>query len=203
MSARSDSQKTLVLLAVGLLCLAGALAVGIGEWTARSRVEPVAWDLVLTGRDGQELTLSYDEVLALPAIETTGGFFSSVGTLYGPYDLKGVRLATLLDLVGGMGPSDVLMVGAQDGYSSVFDYEQVYGEIDAFEPGSFRLVPQTEIEFVLIYEQDGSPLSHQDGRPLRLAIISRDGLLTEGHWWVKWVDRLQVRSLTPTATGER
>jgi DMSO/TMAO reductase YedYZ molybdopterin-dependent catalytic subunit len=188
---------------VGLLLLAGALAVSLGEWTARSRVEPVEWDLVLTGRDGQELTLSYDEVLALPGIETTGGFFSSVGTVYGPYALKGVRLETLLDLVGGMDPSDILMVGAQDGYSSVFDNGQVRGEIDAFEPGTLRLVPQGEIEFVLIYEQDGSPLSHQDGRPLRLAIISRDGLLTEGHWWVKWVNRLQVRSLTPAAGAER
>jgi len=185
------------------LLLAGALALGVREWNAPSRAERVDWELVLVGDDGQQMTLSYDQVRALPAFETTGGFFSSVGVVYGPYSLKGVRLETLLELMGGMGPLDVLMVGAQDGYSSVFDYGQIQGEIDTFQPESLRFVPQGEIEFVLVYEQDGRPLLHQDGKPLRLAVTNPNGLLTEGHWWVKWVNWLQIRSLTPAAGVER
>jgi DMSO/TMAO reductase YedYZ molybdopterin-dependent catalytic subunit len=136
-------------------------------------------------------------------VETRGGFFSSVGAIYGPYPLKGIRLDTLLELVGGMNPSDILLVAAEDGYSSVFDYGQLNGEIDTFEAGTLRLVPQGAVEFMLIYEQQGQPLPHEEGKPLRLAITNPDGLLTEGHWWVKWVKRLEVRSLEqPTSSLE-
>ena len=196
------TRSTLLMMAAGLLLVAGALFVGLQQWAQRDQAEPVEWDLTLIGRDGQQVILPYDEVLSLPGVETSGGFFSSVGTVYGPYTVRGIRLDTLLDLVGGMTPSDVLLVAAKDGYSSVFDYGQLHGEIDTFEPDTLRLVPQGDVEFLVIFEQDGEPLSETDGKPLRLAVTNPDGLLTEGHWWVKWVNRLEIRTLTPgTSTG--
>jgi DMSO/TMAO reductase YedYZ molybdopterin-dependent catalytic subunit len=196
------TRKTLLILAVGLLLLAGGLLVGLRQLGQRNHAEPVEWELTLIGRDGQQVILSYDEVLELPGLETTGGFFSSVGTIYGPYTVRGVRLDTLLDLVGGMTPSDVLFVAAKDGYSCVFDYSQLHGEIDTFEPDTLRLVPEGDVEFLLIFEQQGEPLPDDSGKPLRLAVTSPDGLLTEGHWWVKWVQRLEIRTLSSeTGTG--
>lgn len=168
-----------------------------------SRAEPVDWDLTLVGSDGQQVNLSYKELLSLPSLKTKAGFFSSVGVVYGPYSVKGVRLETLTDLVGGIGSSDVLLVAAKDGYSAVFDYGQIKGEIDTFEPENLRLVPHQGVEFLLIYEQQGQPLSENDGKPLRLAITHPDGLLTEGHWWVKWVNRLEVRTLKPFISAAR
>ncbi len=192
----------MLILAAGLLLLAGALFVGLQQQSEQDPAEPVEWDLTLIGREGQQVILSYDEVLALPNVETSGGFFSSVGTVYGPYTVKGIRLETLLDLVGGMTASDVLLVAAQDGYSSVFDYGQLNGEIDTFEPDPLRLVPQGDIEFLLIFEQQGQPLAENDGKPLRLAVTNPDGLLTEGHWWVKWVNHLEIRALPPSPSTE-
>ncbi len=171
---------------------------GVREWRGHNQGESVEWDLTLVGSNGQQLVLSYDELQSLPAVRTSGGFFSSVGTVHGPYTVKGIRLETLLDQVGGMSPSDVLLVAARDGYSAVFDYEQLSGEIDTFEPDTLRFVPDGEIEFLLIYRQEGRPLSDSDGRPLRLAVTNPDGLLTEGHWWVKWVTRLEIRALPPS-----
>jgi DMSO/TMAO reductase YedYZ molybdopterin-dependent catalytic subunit len=191
--------NTLFILAAGLLLLVIALLLGLQQLSGNQE-EPVDWDLTLFGRDGEQVILSFDELRALPAVETTGGFFSSVGAVYGPYLVKGIRLETLLELVGGLSSSDVLLVAAEDGYSSVFDYGQLSGEIDAFEANTLRLVPQAAVEFMLIYEQQGQPLSHEDGKPLRLAVTNPDGLLTEGHWWVKWVNRLEIRSLNQ-ATG--
>jgi DMSO/TMAO reductase YedYZ molybdopterin-dependent catalytic subunit len=193
-----------LILATGLLLLGGALFVGLQQWAARDQAEPVDWDLTLVGRDGQQTTLSYDELLSLPTVETSGGFFSSVGVVYGPYTVRGVRLETLLDLVGGITPSDVLLVAAKDGYSSVFDYRQINGEIDTFEPDTLRLVPPGDagVAFLLIFEQQGEPLSDDDGKPLRLAVTSPDGLLTEGHWWVRWVNRLEIRALPPRPSTE-
>jgi DMSO/TMAO reductase YedYZ molybdopterin-dependent catalytic subunit len=43
-----------------------------------------------------------------------------------------------------------------------------------------------------MYEQDGKPLSEDDGKPLRLAVAGDDRLLTEGFRWVRWVDRIEV-----------
>jgi hypothetical protein len=197
------SKNTLSILVAGLLFLAGAVIVGLQQWAARDQAADGEWELVLVGRDGQHVVLSYDEVLSLPNVETSGGFFSSVGVVYGPYAVKGIRLETLFDLVGGMTASDVLLVAAKDGYSSVFDYGQLNGEIDTFEADTLRLVPQGTVEFLLIFEQQGKPLSDSDGKPLRLAIASPDGLLTEGHWWVKWVQRLEIRSLTPATSDSR
>jgi hypothetical protein len=189
-----------LILAAGLLFLAGALFLILQQWAAHDQTEAVEWDLTLVGRDGQQVVLSYDEVLSLPNVKTSGGFFSSVGVVYGPYAVRGIQLETLFDLVGGMTASDVLLVAAKDGYSSVFDYGQLNGEIDTFEADTLRLVPQGTVEFLLIFEQQGKPLADSDGKPLRLAVASPDGLLTEGHWWVKWVNRLEIRSLPP-ATG--
>lgn len=191
-----------MILAAGLLLLAGALFLGLQQWGGRDQAEPIEWDLTLVGRDGQEVVLSYDEVTSLPSVETSAGFFSSVGTVYGPYTVKGVRLDTLLDLVGGMTPSDVLFVAAKDGYSCVFDYPQLQGEIATFEPDTLRLVPDGDVEFLLIFEQDGLSLPEGSGKPLRLAVTNPDRLLTEGHWWVKWVQRLEIRPLSSdTSTG--
>jgi len=197
------STTTLLILAVGVLFLAGGVVVGLQQWSGRTRAEPVEWDLTLVGREGQEVVLSYDEVVALPSVETRAGFFSSVGTVYGPYTVRGVPLDTLLNLVGGMAPSDVLFVAAKDGYSCVFDYAQIHGDIATFEPDTLKMVPEGEVRYLLIFEQDGEPLPEDSGRPLRLAVANPDGLLTEGHWWVKWVQRLEIRTLTSDAdSGE-
>ncbi len=190
------SRTTWLILAAGVLFLGGGLLLGLRQWGGPDRVEPVEWDLTLVGREGQELVLSYDEVVSLPSVETRAGFFSSVGTVYGPYTVRGIPLDTLLNLVGGISPSDVLFVAAKDGYSCVFDYAQLQGDIATFEPDTLTMVPEGDVRYLLIFEQDGEPLPENSGKPLRLAVANPDGLLTEGHWWVKWVKRLEIRTLT-------
>ena len=50
-----------------------------------------------------------------------------------------------------------------------------------------------------MYEQDGKTVPQNDGKPLRLAIVTPDtDLLTEGHYWVKWVDEIEVVKLEDT-----
>ena len=183
--------------------MVGAAAVLWQQLSARDASQHVEWDLELVGRDGQQVTLSFDEVKSLPSVEARGGFFSTVGVVYGPYTVKGIPIETLCDMVGGMTETDVLFVAAQDGYSSVYDYDQVTGEIDTFSPEPLRLAPGGAIRFLLIYEQDGKPLSDEDGKPLRLAIVNPDDLITEGRWWVKWVNRIEIKRLPATPQAER
>jgi DMSO/TMAO reductase YedYZ molybdopterin-dependent catalytic subunit len=125
-----------------------------------------------------------------------GGFFSTTGMIYGPYETRGVSIEDLCNLVGGIGPSDLVYVSAVDGYSSVFDYEQVAGNLPTYDPVTMKEVPHEKLGLVLIYELDGEPLSYDDGSPLRLAVVGSESLLTEGFYWVKWVDQIEV--VTPS-----
>jgi DMSO/TMAO reductase YedYZ molybdopterin-dependent catalytic subunit len=87
------------------------------------------------------------------------------------------------------------MVSAEDGYSMVFDYKELSGDIETYDPETIHEVPHNELIVLLIYELDGRPLSQYDGKPVRLAVAGDSALLTEGHYWVKWVNKLEVMNL--------
>lgn len=191
----------MALLCIGIALLVCAVVViSLQVWPGRNHYEKIEWDLTLIGSERQTV-LSYDDILLLPHTETSGGFFTSVGAIHGPYLVKGVSIETLCNMVGGITESDILFVAANDGYSAVYDYDQLNGRVDTFEPDTVRHVPGGNIIFLLIYEQDGKPLTYDYGGPLRLAIASPDGLLTEGHWWVKWVNRIEIREPRTAAQG--
>ncbi|MEQ8200947.1 MAG: molybdopterin-dependent oxidoreductase [Syntrophomonadaceae bacterium] len=186
-----DKRSTLILLAGILLILASAL-IYFQPWSRQLDAETKAWTLTLVGRDGTEKVLSYKDLTALPTYKGEGGFFSTVGIVYGPYSAQGVTLEELCRQVGGITPGDAVMISARDGYSTVLDYEQVMGGFITYDT-NLKEVPHDELKTVLIYRQDGQPLPDEDGKPLRLAIIgTRKGLLTEGNYWVKWVNKIEV-----------
>ncbi len=186
--------KRIALLAipVGLLLVLAAVLFYIRPWDAESAVGPIDWDLTIVGSDGQEVTLSYQELVDLPYYVGRGGCFSSVGVVSGPFDIRGVPVPELCDLVGGVDTGDIVFISAVDGYSAVFDYSQVHGAFDTFDPETLGTVPHDKLKLVLMYEQDGRPLDHEYGRPLRLATAGTDEVLTEGHYWVKWVNRIEI-----------
>jgi hypothetical protein len=105
----------------------------------------------------------------------------------------------LCQLVGGITSDDIVMISASDGYSTVFDYDQVMGKFITYDTRTLKEVPHSELKTVLIYQQDGKSLSQADGRPLRIAIIGTDGFLTEGNYWVKWVNKIEVLKMQKSA----
>ncbi len=181
------------MLIAGLALLVSAVFLSQCIFPDKHQTEITEWNLALIGRDGQQVVLNGDDVLSLPSVKTRGGYFSSVGVIYGPYIVKGVRIETLCDMVGGITASDILLVAARDGYSAVYDYEQLKGGVDVFDPVTLKIIPRADVDFLLIFEQNGEPLSDEDGKPFRLAITNPDDLITEGHWWVKWVNRIEIR----------
>lgn len=179
-----------VFLIAGIICI--ALAVVNYAWSENHPEETTTWNVTLIGSNREQRILRYDEITAMPAYVGHGGFFTSVGVVNGPYEGKGVPLSDLCELVEGITPSDIVMISATDGYSAVFDYDQIMGGLITYNPANLREVPHGELKLILMYELDGKPLSDYDGRPLRLAVVGRDALLTEGVYWVKWVNRIEV-----------
>ena len=150
------------------------------------------WNLTVNGSTRTEYTL--DQIRTLPATTGNGFAVSTVGIKYGPYICKGVLLTDLLAPAGGISPGDQVWISAPDGYLWVFDYEQVQGNGFITFNESLKEISSPPLEILLMYEQDGKPLSYNDGGPLRVAIISKEkGVVTEGSAWVKWVDKIEVK----------
>lgn len=179
-------------LIIGVILLIAAAAI---YFFNLNREEPVKWDVTLVGKNGNQKVLSYQEICKLPSTEAQGGFFTTVGVVNGPYEVKGVLLQDLCALVGGVTADDVVSISANDGYSMVFDYEQLTGDIPTYDPVTLHELPHEKQEVLLIYQQDGKSLSDSDGKPLRLSVVGSERLLTEGHNWVKWVNKIEVMSL--------
>lgn len=156
--------------------------------------EKINWNLTLIGREGSR-EITFQEIKKMSSWEGWGGFFTSVGVINGPFSCKGVLVEDLCSLVGGITPADCLWVWAPDGYSMVFAYEQVKGDFVIYDARTLKEVPAQDLKMILMYEQNGAPLTEDEGGPLRIAIAGPDKFLTEGHYWVKWVNKMEVRPL--------
>lgn len=155
---------------------------------------PLEWNLTLVG-NGYERILTLEDIRKMPFIEGLGGFFTTVGVVNGPYRCKGVLVEDLCEHVNGLDKSGTLQVVAPDGYMMVFSHDQVLGNFHTYDPETFREVPHEDLNMILMYEIDGNPLSDHDGKPFRIAIVSSEGrYLTEGHNWVKWVNKMVIRN---------
>ena len=181
--------KVLALFVIGMLLIVSSVLVYTHPWQGK---DSVVWNVTLDGADGQQKVLTYNEIKTMPAYSGKGGFFTTTGVVNGPFQVKGVPLIDLCNLVGGVTSSEAVMVSAKDGYSSIFDYDQLMGSLITYDPKTIKEVPHSELKIVLMYEQDGKPLSQDDGKPLRLAIIGTDGLLEEGNMWTKWITKIEI-----------
>jgi hypothetical protein len=189
-----------VMIAIAVVCVGGITAVVYLHHPFGEPEGNIDWNLTLIGSGGEAKVMTFAELNALPSCEGYGGFFTTVGVVNGPYKCKGVLVKDLCDLVGGINASNTIWVSASDGYLMALSYDQVNGDFRTFDPVTFREVPHEELKMIVMYEKDGAFLSDYDGRPLRIAIVStKNDYLTEGHNWVKWVNKIEVR--TPTNTS--
>jgi hypothetical protein len=108
--------------------------------------EPIEWELTLVGKNSEQQVLSYEDIRDMPYEKARGGFFTTVGVINGPYKVKGVLLQDLCNLAGGVTASDVVSVAATDGYSMVFDYYQLHGDIETYDPATLHEVPHDELK---------------------------------------------------------
>jgi hypothetical protein len=152
-------------------------------------------NLTIVGLNGTQRVLTSAEIGILPSFEGKGGYKTSAGSLRGIGNYTGVTLVSLCNLVGGITDACGLRVTASDGYSMVYTYDQVMGQgLVTFDPATGDETNHTQpLTTVLAYYKDGLNLTSDEG-PLRLAILGSEGVLTEGHWWIKYVMKIEIRS---------
>ena len=147
---------------------------------------------------GPTSTIAFDmtQLKALPAVHGYAGIKTSVGTIYPPIAYTGVALSTLLDKVGGLSAGKSVTLLAKDGYGMTFSYAQVmHHEFTTYDPATGDEVPpDPKLTMLLAYEEKGKPLDPTEEGPLRLVMTvpSMPGQVVDGHWSVKWVDKVDV-----------
>lgn len=185
-----------LLVVFALICVAAACGCTgtTGNTTpASSAGEDISWNLTISDGINEEV-LSFSEIKKLPAWEGYGYAVSTVGIKYGPYTVKGVSMATLLDRVGGFGAGDQVGISAPDGYYWVFDDEQMAGKGFVTLDQNLKEKPSPPLTVVLAYAFNGTAIPEGDGGPLRVVVgTDNPDTITEGSAWVKWVNRLEVK----------
>ena len=128
------------------------------------------WTLAVTGEVEQPLSLSFDELKALPATEVTTDIHCV--TRWSRFDtsFRGVHWRDLAELVKPKQNARFVVAHAEQGFSSNVPLEALE------EEGA-----------MIAYEADGEPLEPEHGWPLRLLVPSR-------YFWksAKWLRGLEL-----------
>ncbi len=141
--------------------------------------------LTITGPTGT-VELSMADLTAMDATEGCGGWKNRVGTITGPFMLKGVAVNDLLALVGG---GTQVTATATDGYASDFTLDELNGMVTVYDPVTGEEITDYagDITMILAYEADGvAPPS--DWGALRVALVSEaEDQVTHSGMWAKMV----------------
>ncbi len=144
------------------------------------------------------VSLTDDQLKALPAVTGMAGIKSSTGEITAPRLFKGVAVTTLLELAPGFEETSGLLAEAKDGYTITFSYDQVVNSGFIFyDPvtGDEKPKPEGAVVLAVVYEDEGQPISDSSG-PLRTMVLSPEGdQVVDGHWAVKWTRRLIVKDM--------
>jgi DMSO/TMAO reductase YedYZ molybdopterin-dependent catalytic subunit len=140
------------------------------------------WRLAVDGAVEAPLSLSFEDLLALPQVEEAADFHCVTGWSILDVVFRGVRLETVLALARPRRDATHVMTHAPDGYSTNLPLEE------ALKP-----------DVLLVHTQEGKPLSVAHGGPVRVVVpqlwawkgakwVSRIELLTHdrrGYWEIR------------------
>jgi predicted phosphodiesterase len=121
--------------------------------------------VTVEGRQGRRAVLTIGALRGMAVVNGSWSFQDRLGNWEGVEAYVGVPVATMLDLVGGMGAPDRLRVAARDGYTQEFSFDNVH-------PGDVTWAAQGDM--VLAISRDGAiPPAWEDGP--RLILTPPDG----------------------------
>jgi DMSO/TMAO reductase YedYZ molybdopterin-dependent catalytic subunit len=132
---------------------------------------PSTWRLTVDGLVDQPLSLSYHDLLALPAVARVRDYQCVTGWRVPHVHWQGVALATLARLAKARPSATFINFYSADG---------VYSE-------SLRLPGQAfQDDVMLAYSLNAKPLAREQGAPLRLVVPEM-----YGYKYAKWVNRVE------------
>jgi DMSO/TMAO reductase YedYZ molybdopterin-dependent catalytic subunit len=128
------------------------------------------WRLAVDGAVGSPLSLSFDDLMALPQVEVDADFHCVTGWTVLDMKLAGVRFETVLALARPAPEATHVMTHAYDGYSTNLPLEEAIKE-----------------DVLLVVGVDGQPLPKEHGGPVRVVV-------PQLYAWkgAKWLKRIEL-----------
>ncbi|NLT73585.1 MAG: molybdopterin-dependent oxidoreductase [Chloroflexi bacterium] len=175
-----------------LLLSACVLILGLAGCGAQGSDETVL-ELV---HDDTVIELSLRDLQKMPSAEGLAGIMSSTGKITAPVVHKGVLLTTLLDELGGLDESSSVQVQASDGYAMTLSANQITsGQFATYDVATGDEVePEGPLQVLIAYERDGELMNKEQEGTLRMVVIGSSPLqVVDGHWSVKWTNRIELK----------
>ncbi len=133
--------------------------------------DPATWRLEIGGLVEQRVSLSYDELRALPRVDQVSTFHCVTGWTVQNVHWAGVRMQDVLDRARPLASGHAL---------KFVSMEVPYVD--------YLTMPQASLHDVMLaYEMDGRPLRREHGAPVRLVIPEMYGYKN-----VKWLQAIDV-----------
>ncbi len=128
------------------------------------------WRLAVDGAVASPLSLSFDDLMALPQVEVDADFHCVTGWSVLDLKLAGVRFETVLALARPAPEATHVMTHAYDGYSTNLPIEEAIKE-----------------DVLLVVGVDGRPLPREHGGPVRVVV-------PQLYAWkgAKWLKRIEL-----------
>lgn len=139
--------------------------------TIPPQIDINTWRLKVDGFVQNPLSLTYDELKALPAVTVSTEFYCVSGAFVDEGDWTGVQLSYILTLAEVKSEAIDMVFYAVDDFSSSLPVEVV----------------QSRPDMILAYEKDGKQLSEVEGFP---AIVVAPGKW--GYKWVMYVEHIEL-----------
>jgi len=183
----SNSKKISTMLAIIM-----TVSMMLFSLSACSTAEDTETVLTIT-KDDVSKSLTMSDIKELPAVECSSYFMNSSGEIMGPFNAKGAPLTELCNLAGGMDSNDAARVIAKDGYSMTISQKRITNsDFTTFDVNSGSEIEHGDLTVILAYEQDGEPIDPTTDGPLRVMVVGDETEVTEGHWWVKWIENIDI-----------
>jgi DMSO/TMAO reductase YedYZ molybdopterin-dependent catalytic subunit len=144
-------------------------------------IDPAAYRLTVDGAVERPLTLTLDDVLALPSVKQVSDFHCVEGWGVNNVRWQGVRFQTLAEMVGPK--SDA-------GFVTFSSYGDTYKD-------SLTVNQATLADMLLAYSMGEQPLEQKHGYPLRVVMPRM-----YGYKGAKWLKRIEFVSFRDTGYWE-
>jgi hypothetical protein len=188
-------QKTAIAIIIAILVIAAA-----SVWylqtppssTNNSLTTLQDMTLTLVALNGTTVSLDSNSIAELPSFTSKGGLMTSVGTIKAVNNYTGVKLTSLCDLIGGISSETSVRVTASDGYSMIYSYDQLCGDFVTYNPKTGNEIAHNQtLTPIVAYHINGENLDDDEG-PLRFLIVGPEGLITDGHYWIKFTEKIEI-----------
>ncbi|MFH1101147.1 MAG: Ig-like domain-containing protein [Methanobacteriota archaeon] len=138
---------------------------------------------------GEHISYSYDDLVALETYQGNGGRLKVTGDVVGPFTYTGVRISTLVEELPNPPAEYSIIVISEDGYVTKFSSDQVHGDIMVYDTDGEE-VSVGGVIMILAYEEEG--ISDFDGGPLRISWINADAPITDAFLWIKYMKEIEI-----------